>query len=370
MKKNISCLLWIAIIVVGVLPWSATAQHQAFKFGISAPLSGVLAEYGAAVRNGVILAIADNPETLNPKAIEIIYEDSQWDPKTAIAAFNALKDIKKVSLIYNWGNPTSEAVAPVAEQYKVPLLAMSSDYAITKNKKYIIRTVPPAAAIGKMLAEHLRKKGYKRLGIVSAENSYVRGLYEGVKAEYTEQGESVDLIEQIALDQQDFKSLVVKIKNRPYDALGVFLISGQVSSFFKQSAVQGLHLPTFGADFFGSQTEINAAGESINGSVFPDLGVTKEFQARYLKRFGNDIQIAFAANAYDVATMVGTLFGSSDSSSLTPDQIVAQIKLMKEFKGAHGTYRYEESAACGPMMATPIAIKGIENNSIVELETN
>ncbi len=86
MKKNISCLLWIAIIVVGVLPWSATAQHQAVKFGISAPLSGVLAEYGAAVRNGVILAIADNPETLNPKAIEIIYEDSQWDPKTAIAA--------------------------------------------------------------------------------------------------------------------------------------------------------------------------------------------------------------------------------------------------------------------------------------------
>jgi ABC-type branched-subunit amino acid transport system substrate-binding protein len=179
----------------------------------------------------------------------------------------------------------------------------------------------------------------------------------------------VDLIEQVALDQQDFKSLIVKIKNRPYDALGVFLISGQVGSFFKQSAVQGLRLPTFGADFFGSQTEIAAAGESINGSVFPDLGVSKEFQQRYLKRFGNDIQIAFAANAYDVATMVGALFGNSESSSMTSDQIVVRIKSSKNFSGAHGSYHYEDSPVYGPMMTTPIAIKGIRNNAIVELET-
>lgn len=66
--------------------------------------------------------------------------------------------------------------------------------------------------------------------------------------------------------------------------------------------MQGLFdgIRTSGADFMGSVREIEAAGLSIDGAVFPDFGVTPELRSKYAKTFGSDIQIAFAANAHDI----------------------------------------------------------------------
>ena len=108
-----------------------------------------------------------------------MYEDSQWQAKTAVSLFTKFTTIDKVDLIYNWGNPTSEAVAPIAEQNKVPALLMTLDPSSVRGKKYVIRTINSAEDFGRILAKWISATKYKKLGVVIAQNTYVQGIYEG-----------------------------------------------------------------------------------------------------------------------------------------------------------------------------------------------
>ncbi len=117
-----------------------------------------MAEYGLAARNGIELAEIQHPDLFTQT--EFIYEDSQWDAKTSVSAFSNLSRIKKVSFVFNWGNPTTEAVAPLAEREKVPLIGMTLDSKVAIGKNCVIRSINPAAEFSKKLAEHLKAKGY------------------------------------------------------------------------------------------------------------------------------------------------------------------------------------------------------------------
>lgn len=86
MKKHI--LLVTSLILLSLCSTVAEAEAHKFRIWISCPLSGVLAEYGTAVRNGVLLAQSNDPSKF--ENVEIIFEDSKRDPKTAVQAFHSL----------------------------------------------------------------------------------------------------------------------------------------------------------------------------------------------------------------------------------------------------------------------------------------
>jgi branched-chain amino acid transport system substrate-binding protein len=124
-----------------------------FKIGVIVPLSGALSEYGLASKNGIELAVSSNPQVFSN--IEFIYEDSQWDSKTAITAFTKLTKADKVNLVYNWGNPTTEALAPLAESSQTPLIALSLDQKIGIGKNFLIRSINRADDFSEKLANYL-----------------------------------------------------------------------------------------------------------------------------------------------------------------------------------------------------------------------
>lgn len=332
--------------------------REKFTVGVIAPLSGVLAEYGLAARNGIELAESQHSELFTN--IEFVYEDSQWDAKTSVSAFNNLSRIKKVSLIFNWGNPTTEAVAPLAERQTVPLIGVTLDSKVALGKKYLIRSINPEAEFSKKLAEYLRAKGYRKLGVVMAENTYVQGLYDGLKASLSED-QSIEVIAQHNISETDFKSTLLRLRQNKYDAIGVFLISGQVSTFYKQMLQQKVSIPTFGTDFFESTTEIKLAGGGMEGAVYPHLGVSTAFESEYVKRFGNDYQIAYAGNAYDMAMLIGTLFNKL-TSKLAPEQIMTELKSLKStLNGETGAFHFQHTNDGDSYFQFPVHLKVIED---------
>ncbi len=355
--------LYVTFILFLVFP--VEAEKKKFRFCISAPLSGVLAEYGRAVVNGLDLAKADYEEKL--KSIQIFMEDSQWDAKTAVSAYSVLRDQRKCDLIYNWGNPTSEAVAPLAKLHKQPTLVMSSDPAITKNNPFVIRSLRSGEELGSLLAEYLFSNDVKNVAVAVAEVSYVLGLYKGMEKYFAEHGGNIEFLGRFPLDVQDFRSTILKYKSGDFDAVGVFLISGQVSSFYRQFRDQGLKAKSFGADFLGSENEIAQSGPAIQGAVFPDLAVEDAFRKRYLEEFGNDIQIAFAANAYDVLALVAEVFSEEGSSDLSVTEIMNALRRADTIHGAHGTFQFKESEAYGPAFVAPTVIRKVAGKSIVEV---
>jgi ABC-type branched-subunit amino acid transport system substrate-binding protein len=324
----------------------------------------VIAEYGTAVRNGIELAKKHHPERF--AGVEIIFEDSQWDPKVAISAFRVLSAQRTVDLIFNWGNPTSEAVASIAEQNRIPTVVMSSDPRIAANKRYLVRTVNAADQIGNVLSKEIVRRGFHSVGIILADNSYVRGVVEGL-ASSLPKDVRLDVVDRVPLDTQDFRTVVSKMKVRKYDVVGVMLISGQISSFYRQMKAQDFARPSFGPDFLDSPSELSAAGPAAEGAFHPNFDVSEDFRSSYLATFGNEVQIAFAANAYDVANLVAELFGTRDANTLSGETIVDSIRAVRDYQGANGQMSVRKGDAGDFYFHYPLVIKEAKNGRSVAL---
>ena len=328
------------------------------KVGIIAPFSGPLAEYGQALKNGIDLARADSPAIATN--CNFAFEDSKYDPKTAVSALQKLVS-DKFAVIYNWGGPTSSAVAPLAERLHVAMFVLSMDPRLSKGSTRVIRFANSGAEYGEQLAKALKASGLHRVGIVRAENDYLNDVLGGLRRRAPPELYVEEIATYLTSDA-DFRSSVTKIRATKFDAIGVFLISGQVSVFHRQLNEQHLNIPTFGTDFFESTSEVTAAGRAIEGAIFANNAVDSDFQSVYKSKFGNDYQITYAANGYDFATLICHDFPSKQPA-LSANDVLEQIKHVSS-KGKLGPYAYRNEDG-DKYISFPIVIRKIVEGKIV-----
>lgn len=228
-----------------------SAESMKAKIGVSLPLTGEIAEYGVAVRNGIQLAQELLPKKL--ENVDFIYEDNQYEAKKSATAFNKLMNFDKVDLIFSWGELPLHSIAPIAERNKFPTMAMSFDPEPSLNKKYIMRSINYSDQYAEATLQYMRRKGFKKIAIVAAEDPFFNSLLKGLN-KYKQSDETIDVVFSFLPDISDFKTAVAKLKNSNYDIMGVYLFPGQVSNFFRQARAAGLTLPAFGTDIFESTT--------------------------------------------------------------------------------------------------------------------
>jgi branched-chain amino acid transport system substrate-binding protein len=362
MNKLFALLIAIVLTVKPGHAEDLLAHAGNFRVGVIAPLSGPLAEYGVATRNGIEIARTNHSELLSKISFE--FEDSQWDAKQAVSAFQSLRT--KTDLIFNWGNPTTEAIAPIAEKLGVPLLGMTLDPASSQGRAFVIRTTNPAEGFSEPLANYLKKSGYRRIGLVLAQNTYVQGLYDGLK-KHLASDQSVEVIATFPLADLDFRSAITRIGSKKFDAVGVFLITGQVSTFYRQLRQQGLRIPTFGTDFFESASEIELAAGGMDGAIYPHLAVTSAFAKQYQQKFGNDFQLAYAGNAHDIAILIGTLFGSGEAPK-TSSATMERLRAAPTIEGVAGSFQFRHTLAGDSYFEFPVRLKKIVGKQIENLD--
>ena len=86
----------------------------------------------------------------------------------------------------------------------------------------------------------------------------------------------------------------------------------------------------------------------MDGSVFVHNYVTDEFRDKYESHYGDDIQIPWAANAYDFAMLVGDKFGSLNKQ-INVDKVLKEVASISNRKGVGGEYKYVHSTAPRPV---------------------
>jgi branched-chain amino acid transport system substrate-binding protein len=364
MKFTIVKLSLITFALVLALITESNAESPKLRIGISVPLSGPIAEYGTAVRNGITLAQELNKEKF--QNVEVLFEDSKYESKAAVQIFQSFKDINKVDLVYVWGNPTSEAVAPLAERYSIPTIAMSSDPKITEGRKMVIRSINAAFELGQLLGESLKRRGYKNLAVVEADNTYLQGLRSGMEAALKGFA-TVETLGRFTPDDQNLNSAILRLNSKNFDAIGIFLFPGQLSTFSRAIAAQKISLPIFGSDMFDNSNEIKSAGPAAQRAIFPTFDVMDGFKEEYLKRFGNDIQIPFAANAHDVVMLIASTFGAAGSAITTPESRITKLLETRDFPGANGKFSVLNDERGGPSFRYPIIMKVVKGDSTEKL---
>lgn len=333
-----------------ILPPPSQAE---IKVGVIVPLSGALAEYGVAIRNGIEIARSDDPNLFSGCGFQ--YEDSKYDSKTALGAFRKLTDTDEVSMVYNFGSPTSAAIAPVASKAKIPTLLWTTDPAVIIGNDYVIRFTNDADEFTKALTHYLHSRNLERLGIIVTENQYLNSILEGVRNNLSP-GQSLTVIDTVQPTETDFRTMVAKLGKNSYDAIGVFLLSGQISQFYRQLRHQRISVSTFGTDFFESSTEIQSAEGGMDGAVYANNTVPSSFAGRYRSLYGNDLQLTYAGNGYDFAKLACSTLISGTSA----ETVMKALESSHKRNGILGDYNLVKTEAGDKFFRFPIAVKKIE----------
>lgn len=320
------CVL-VVLLTVGLVS-TADSQETAgsLRVGFSLPLSGVAAEYGAAVRNGIELAQKKDPAIA--QQLSLVFEDNQYDSAHSVAAYRRLVDIEKVSVVYNWGETPLWAIAGEAERKAIPVLSMTIDPEPTLDKHNVVAALNPPEDFVALVLKDLRAKGSKSFGIIQAEDPYFNALLKAFRG-LLRKGESLELIDTVSPDDVDFKSQIIRIKQKKPDALGVYLFPGQVGTFLRQMAsVSKQPVHVFGSDVFESRVEIQNSGPLMEGATYGNLKTPSWFIQEYTTKYAQDSQITFAYHGYVIVKALAKL--SPKLSSKEPLSMIRLLELLKE----------------------------------------
>lgn len=362
MAPLIMTILRVQTAVVGsvMLAVAAIGNTEPLRVGAVLPLTGVTADYGETIKNAIMMA-QDDSVVLREK-VKFIFEDAGYDPKQAVSAFKKLVQVDRVDLVYVWGVAFCKALAPLAESARVPMIGQCIDPDVARDRRYVLRFMNYTDQYLRATAQFLAAKGARKLAVVITDNPYLEEMLAALERNL-EPGQTVSVLQRYQSNEMDLRSVVSRLRGGEFDAIGIFLSSGQIAAFHRQLAEQSVDILKFGTNYYESLSEVSAAGGAMNGSVFANNAVQPEFVERYRKRYGEVTQIGFGALAFEFAATLGRLLEHSSTAFESGAAVLNAIERMPVARGtAAGPYHFENDPAVGRYIHFPIVMKEIHGH--------
>lgn len=314
MKKLLLMILTLTIFVLSCGGNKATggANSDVIKIGVIAPLTGDVAQYGVAVKEGVQLKVDEINAAggINGKKIELVIADSKGDVQESVNIFKKMVSQDKVNLVIGEViSSTSLAVAELAQSAKVPVItATGTNLDITKGKDFVFRTTFTDPFQGVATAKYTKEKGITSVAVLTNTSSdYSVGLAEAFKAQAAKDGVAV-IEEKYTKDDKDFKSVLTKIKGQNPQAIFIPDYYNTIGLIITQANELGIKAQYLGGDGWDGIQE--NFGQAAEGAIFasqfaPDDtdATVQKFITDYKAKFNRD-PLVFAALGYDTAIVV------------------------------------------------------------------
>jgi len=195
------------LIFLVCIPTGAQAEQQHLKVGVITALTGKMSTIGTAVKNGIELARLESPKAFSH--ISFIYEDDQFEVKQSISAFQKLKDMDHVSLIFGFGDTLGIVLGPMAERDKIPLVNFNFDASAAGGKRFVIRSLNHTEQYMGALASYLQKQGNSHFFIVRTESPFFNAMANSFKSNLSSDS-SVQEIGAVNPGENDFRSIILK----------------------------------------------------------------------------------------------------------------------------------------------------------------
>jgi len=214
-----------ALVVAGIIGTNMYQQQQDRADGKRTvyavlPLSGQFASYGKDVQKTMDMYVAENKPSFKIK-----YIDSEANPTKAVTALQQATLNDDEPIVISAFAFISSALAPVVEQKKGFLFAIST-VTISTNSHSYQRMSRSAEDIMKVIAPYL-SDNYKKVSIVYTQDDYGLKEFNFLKNEFAKTGVEVLSDIPLIMTQTDVRNEVVKLKSVPSDAVIVLGMTTQ-----------------------------------------------------------------------------------------------------------------------------------------------
>lgn len=255
-----------------------TESLEPIRLGVLVPLSGSLRVWGVNSERGIRLAVDQihSAGGLDGRTIELLVEDSECTPETAMAVLQRWIDAGDVSAVLGAICSSNVlAMAPVAESGEVVVLSTgASNPAISEAGDFIFRNWPSDRVQGHLTADYAIAQGMGKAAILYVDNAYGQGLDQVFTERFEEHGGRVVLSPSESYDEgdTDFRSQLERILASDADVLYLPAYTEEYPAILAQARELGLEIPILAAETFDDPDTIQRSGDAAEGIVFPSPG--------------------------------------------------------------------------------------------------
>ncbi|MBI4495149.1 MAG: ABC transporter substrate-binding protein [Chloroflexi bacterium] len=312
---------------------------ESIRIGVTMPLTGALAEYGANINTAVLMAAEEINAAggINGRKLEVLSEDTQGDPKNAVAATRKLISVDKAVAIMTSFTGQTLAQIPVADELQAVIFANSTLPTTASMSPWAFNTFVSSPYQTQVVTEFaIKQLGYKRFSVMMCGTEQCRASQTALEETTKKNGADIAATEIFDTNGTDFRTALTKLQGVKVDAMLLFGTGGKAEGLvLKQMAEMGFKVQVLGQgpSMEGPDT-IPIAGEAANGVIYAsselDLAAPKTaaFVEAFKKRAGKapDFgQVTF----YDTTNLLGQVMAKNG----------AEPKAIREGLLASGSYK-------------------------------
>lgn len=348
--KKIGLILLALVAVLSMVISSRNGQSvsngDTIKIGSIGALSGVGSLIGIEERNGALLAIEEinskgGIKSVGNSSLELVSEDLSFDKmKNSSAVASKLISVDKVVAVVGpqWDEPT-EAVVPIFEAAKVPLVSgdVTNQIESKKNYEYLFSTWFDNRVGIKTILQNMKNNGIKNVAVIRPIDAGFWKFTADLILEYAP-SYSVNVVSDHKLSDpftMDYRTTLAKIKSEKVDAIFIVVTDPTQCPFLKQVKELSLNIPIYGTEAMGSYASLGVCADLMEQTkfTFPKWGtLTTEFNEKYKARFGRYPLYPSAITMYDA---VGVIANSLEKTHGKGGEILQKaIQNTSKFKGA------------------------------------
>jgi branched-chain amino acid transport system substrate-binding protein len=316
---------------------------------IVGPITGQYASFGAQMKNGGDMAVADINAAggVLGKKLDLSTGDDACDPKQAVAVANQMTGagVKLVAGHYCSGSsiPASKVYA---ESDMVQISPASTNPTLTDDRagpniyRVCGRDDQQGGVAGKYLASHL---GDKKIAFVQDKTAYGKGLADETKKAMNAAGKQEEMYEAITAGEKDYSALVSKLKQANIDVVYFGGYHTEAGLIIRQMRDQGMQTILMGGDALITQEFWSITGDAGEGTLMtfsPDprknpaaAEVVKRFKDKGIEPEGYVLYTYAALQAWKQA--------AEKAKSVERDEIVKALN-DTEFDTVIGKFKFNE----------------------------
>lgn len=333
--------------------WTLAAEE--ILIGNVQDLSGPNKAFGLATVNGAQMYFdkVNAAGGINGRKLKIVSYDTKSEVNEAISAYRRLGDLDKVSLVI--GPPIANmgiALAPIAEQKKIPIIGLYMDERATTKQDgtpwtYMFLAQNSSGAQARTIAQYAVKdlKLKKFAMLYNQQNAYSVSLVEPFVAYVTANGGAIVAKETFMTADKDYRAQLTKIKQANPDAIYMPNYPQEIPLALQQSFDLGIKATILGNNSYipfalASNTDPKASeGVYFPYGIDPSDAKLTEYSAQYEKKFGYPA-ITQAFSGWDLGGAIVEAYTRALATNSKPsgDLLAAELAKTKDFPGYQGAF--------------------------------
>ncbi len=250
---------------------AAAEAQPPIRIGASASKTGAYAALGQNQLRGYQLCVKYTNEKggVLGRKLELVVEDDQSQPATAIRIYERLITHEKVDLVLGpYGSPMTEPVINLTEKHRMPMVAptVGTTSIFKQGRKFIFMVYSPGEVYLEGFVELVARNGLKTIALIYEDTIFPHAVVKGVSELAKKRGLQVVFAEAYPRGTTDFSAILTRVRATTPDAFGAVTYFDDAVAVTRQMKELNLNPKMYAATIGVGQPEF-----------YKQLGRTAEF---------------------------------------------------------------------------------------------